>query len=245
MAIPKTARVVAAREIAPHTRLLDLELSDRSALGFRGGQYVIVNTGVVLAGGKLAKRAYSLLSSDAVQASAQIAVKRLDGGPGSSALHLATIGTELAFSGPWGKLTPDEGATGPALVFCTDTGITAGLGLVTGSAFRPLAARAELVWYVERDSFVAEDFVRARLAGTPVALRVEPALPVHHPERVAHATALVRRLVAERGAPREAFLTGDGHIVYAIRDLLDGARLPAERIRLEAFFNNPDRKAPP
>ena len=59
MAVPKTARVVGSREIAPGTKVLDVALADGTDIGFRGGQYVIVNTGVMLPEGKLAKRAYS------------------------------------------------------------------------------------------------------------------------------------------------------------------------------------------
>ena len=48
MATPKTARIVAAADVAAETRHLTLEMSDPPALGFLGGQYVIVDSGLVL-----------------------------------------------------------------------------------------------------------------------------------------------------------------------------------------------------
>jgi len=244
MAIHKTARVVGSREIAPGTKVLDLELADGSDIGFRGGQYVIMNTGAKRPDDKLATRAYSFFSDDEEQRRAQIAVKRLDRGPGSAALHDAPIGTELSFSGPWGKLYP-ECDTGAMLVLATDTGITAALGLVRSASFAALAAHADLYWYVTSPSyFLPEAFVRRELAGVPIRLHIEEALAPHHPERFEHVRVLVDRHVATCGVPASAFLAGDGAVVHPIRDHLVALGVPAEHAKLEAFFNNPARKAP-
>src|SRR5947199_337345 len=83
-------------------------LAPSEPLGFVGGQYLIVDSGVMLPNGKAAKRAYSILTSDADQARFQIAVKRLGNGPGSTFMHEAQVGTEIPFSGPWGKYLPDD-----------------------------------------------------------------------------------------------------------------------------------------
>jgi ferredoxin-NADP reductase len=243
MAVPKTARIVGARPIGACTRALDLELDGGGPLGFRGGQYLITDTGVDLEGGKRAKRAYSLLSSDAEQGRFTIAVKRLEPGPGSSAMHAKGVGDTFTFSGPWGKLVPSDAPAGSTVVFCTDTGITAGLGLARSVAFRAMAAKSVLVWYVEHDSFLTEAFVREALEGTGVPLVVEPALAVHHPERVDHARAALER--STRGdLPGDVFLTGDGHVIFPLRDAIVGAGVAAERALLEPFFHNPARKAP-
>jgi ferredoxin-NADP reductase len=236
---------VASRDLTRDTRLVTLAMADGSPLGFRGGQYLIVNTGKVLADGKLVKRAYSLLSSDTDQERAEIAVLRLEGGPGSAAMHEAPVGTELAFSGPWGKMVPEPGAGGRALVVATDTGITAALGVVTSETFAALAGEADLLWYVTSpEYFVTERFVRARLAGCPVRLRVAPALAVGHPERLAHAEASVEEILEERGLPSHLFAPGDGALVHPLLDALVRRGVPEGSARLEAFFNNPARKAP-
>ena len=121
---PKTLRIVGARPAAPSTRVLEIECIDGSPLGSVGGKYVIVNTGVV-SGEKAVKRAYSLLPVPGSAQRAHLTIKRLEG-LGSNAMHAAPLGTELSFSGPWGKLVPEGGIAERALVLATDTGITSG-----------------------------------------------------------------------------------------------------------------------
>jgi ferredoxin-NADP reductase len=150
MADARTARLSAGRGLGPKTRLLEFSIPDGQPLGFVGGQYIIVNTGVPLPGGKVAKRAYSILSSDAEQERFQIAVRQIGPGPGSNFMHELPVGSELPFSGPWGKylVGPSE-AAGKTLVFATDTGLTAALGLIRGTHFRPLLPGTHVVWFVE------------------------------------------------------------------------------------------------
>jgi ferredoxin-NADP reductase len=245
MAIPKIAKVVGSESVSDSTRILELALADGSPFGFRGGQYGIVNTGVPLPNDKIAKRAYSFFSDDRDQSHAKIAVKRLEGGPGSNALHTIAIGAELPFSGPWGKSYPDDAMSGRTLVFATDTGITAAMGLARSLAFARLAEGADLLWCIPHAfSFLPESFVRGFAEASGARMRVENALDVHHPERLAHAKAIVAKHVEERGVPSQAFLSGDGTLVYGVRDQLVAMGVPDERVKLEAFFNNPARKAP-
>jgi len=247
MAIPKIAKVVGAESITDSVRILELALADGSPFGFRGGQYGIVNTGVPLPEGKVAKRAYSFFSDDRDQMRVRLAVKRLDGGPGSNRLHEIGLGEELPFSGPWGKSYPDEGMRDGerVLVFATDTGITAAMGLARSQAFARLAPEADLIWCIPHASaFLPEAFVRDFVAPSGVRVRMEAALPVHHPERLAQAEAIVRRYVDERGLPCAAFLSGDGTLAYGVRAQLVAMGVPDDRVKLEAVFNNPARKAP-
>lgn len=245
MAVPKLARVVSTRSAGARTRILELALEDGAPFGFRGGQYAIVNTGAVLASGAPAKRAYSFFSDDREQSRVQVAVKRLDDGPGSNALHRAEVGATFAFSGPWGKSYPDESTGSPSLLFASDTGITAAIGLARSAAFAPHAHAATLVWYVPPEhEFLSESFVRDVVAKAGVALSIERGLAVGHPERVLHAEAAIARHVAERGAPKSAFLSGDGLLVYAVRAQLVALGMNEAQGKLEAFFNNPARKAP-
>src|SRR5437016_2860919 len=82
-------------EMPADARLLDLAVVGDEPLGFRGGQYIIVDSGLVLPSGKAAKRAYSILSADAEQTRFQLAVKRIPGGLASGFLHGAAIGAEI------------------------------------------------------------------------------------------------------------------------------------------------------
>ncbi len=87
MANPRSAQISASRPLNDQTKLLDLVLPQWELLNFTGGQYVIVNTNIPLPGGKIAKRAYSILSGDQEQSRFQIAVKKVGSGPGSNYMH--------------------------------------------------------------------------------------------------------------------------------------------------------------
>lgn len=152
MAIPRQAQVAALTALGPDTRLADL-VSDEP-LGFTGGQYIIVDSGLVQPSGKAVKRAYSMLTPETEQRRFQIAVKHLPGGPGSGFILALEAGATLRFSGPWGRFFPPNGVTGPTLVLATDTGITAALGLAQGGPAEspdveragPVHARADEVF---------------------------------------------------------------------------------------------------
>jgi ferredoxin-NADP reductase len=247
MADARTARLAAARVLGPVTRLLEFTIPDGQPLGFVGGQYVIVNTGVLLPGGKVAKRAYSILSSDAEQARFQIAVRLIGAGPGSNFMHALEVGAKLPFSGPWGKfqVAPELGpAPGKTLVFATDTGLTAALGLVRGTPFRRLLDGARVVWFVEsKEYFLPESWLDPAVPTGCRSFTIRTGPPVHDPGRAAAARAV---LAAElvHGSPDRAFLSGDGAVLYTLcHDLMESG-LAEDRIRLECFFNNPQRRAP-
>lgn len=240
MAEARLARVIGAERIGPQARLLRLAMTG-GELGFTGGQYIIVNTGIELAGGKLAKRAYSIISGDAEQSEFKLAVRRIGQGPGSNFMHRIAVGAELPFSGPWGKFLP-ETTSGSRLVFATDTGITATLGLLRGRLFRELAGDTTVVWLVEADGyFILASFAREWIQTEHVDFEIVAVPPVGDPERLRCAHTLLDRVLAQQRFDC-AYLAGDGALVYPLRDHLAGAGVPFERIRLEAFFNNPDRR---
>ena len=240
MAVAKTARVVSVESVGPRTRHLVLEM-EGAPLGFAGGQYVIVDSGIALPGGKVAKRAYSITSADSEQARFELAVRRHEDGPGSNYMHEQAVGATIKFSGPWGKFVAGEGdAHGPTLVVATDTGITAALGLVQGLAFRSRLPTTTLVWFSQSDDdFVPESFARERVPSGCGAFRVEKFPPVGRPERGLVARDFVERFV---GLER-AFLAGDGDVITAMSDALVAKGLAEPRIAVECFFNNPAKKA--
>jgi ferredoxin-NADP reductase len=243
MATPRFARVTAASLIGPDTRLLDLTLPDGEALGFIGGQYVIVDSGLVLPNGKAAKRAYSILSAEDDQGRFSIAVKRIGSGLGSSFLHDLPVGTEVKFSGPWGKLFPAEGASGATLMLATDTGITAALGLVRSRRFLSLLASTTFLWLrTTPDYCLPDDFVRARLPRALAAADILILPPIDHPERIAWVRGLVRELL-QPGRLAQAFIAGDGAVNYALLEDLVAAGVPATRDSVESFFNMPKKSA--
>lgn len=237
MAAQKEARVVHVVDLSPTTRVLELEPLER--LDFVGGQYLIVNSGIALPDGKLAKRAYSILSSDTRQERLLLAVKRVGDGPGSAWMHARSVGDVVPFSGPWGKWLADDARPRRTLVLASDTGISAALGLLRGAAFAPQRQMTELVWLVERDDyFLPDDFVQAALPDG-VRYRRLPLPPVAHPERLAAAEALLPGL---GDGWQSLFLAGDGALCFPLRERLAQAHGGVEA-KIECFFNNPAKKS--
>jgi ferredoxin-NADP reductase len=245
MAEARIARLTSARTLGSDTRLLEFALADGQPLGFTGGQYVIVNTGVPLPGGKVAKRAYSILSSDRDQARFQIAVRRIGSGPGSTFMHEMPVGAEIPFSGPWGKyLVGPDTAPGRTLVLATDTGLTAALGLIRGTAFARFLPETRVLWFVpSREYFLPAPWLACAVHDSCGSLTIRISPPIHDPQRVVAARGLLGSYL-EEGLPAHAFLSGDGAVLYPLCQELMTAGLAESQIRLECFFNNPQRRAP-
>jgi ferredoxin-NADP reductase len=241
VAIARTAHVIAARSTGAGTRVLALEAGE--PLGFIGGQYVIVDSGRVLPSGKAAKRAYSILSSDADQLRFEIAVKRIPDGPVSGFLHEVAVGASLSFSGPWGKMFPRDGAAGATVVVASDTGISAALGMIQAARFRALLPETQLIWFqVAGDEFLPEPAVRDRIPASCGEVRFAALPPIGHPERVPHARAVLGELTARRPVA-QAFSSGDGAVNYALLDDWVAAGIAATRDSVESFFNMPKKSA--
>lgn len=243
MANPRRVRLLAAENLSSGARLLTFE-APGEPLGFVGGQYLIFDTGLLREDGKAVKRAYSLLSADSAQQRFQIAVQRLPRGPGSRFFHDAQPGLELSCSGPWGKFLPDDARPRPTLLVATDTGITAALGLARGRSFAPQGKAARLLWLRDPQAeFLPDALVRDACAELGLQVAIEAIPPPGHSERVALSLA-AGELAAAAARPQSVFLSGDGAIIYPLRAALAAAGVDETAIRLEAFFNNPQRKAP-
>ncbi|MGH8548847.1 MAG: FAD-dependent oxidoreductase [Methylococcales bacterium] len=239
MATPRTARVIAIEVPETDTRIVDLACE--APLGFMGGQYIIVDSGLVLPNGKAVKRAYSILSPDPEQQRFQLAVKRIPDGPGSGFMHGIGIGNELRFSGPWGQFFSRDSVSGPTLVLATDTGITAALGLVRGARFEVLIRESIVIWLRNAPGyFLPDGVVRDRIPQACADFRIATIPPIGDPERVACARGCLRE-VLDRVPLAQAFACGDGAVNYALLDDLVAAGIPATRDHVESFFNMPKK----
>lgn len=229
---PKRLRIVAARAAGERTRALAVECVLGGDFERAGGKYVIVHTGVIVEG-KPVKRAYSLVPLGGAAHTYELLVKRLEGGPGSRALHEAVVGAELAFSGPWGRLVPEGGLAARTLLVATDTGITSALGIVEENR----AELAEVFWLREaNDPFLDVEGVRVRVerAGARFSTAAIPGTVEASRAAVAHAHVMAR---FREVSPTLVVATGDGRIVHP----LVGQLRPVET-RIECYFDNPERK---
>ena len=241
MAVAKTANVVGAERLGADTLLLDLCATE--PLGFVGGQYLILDSRIILPSGKAVKRAYSFLTGDAEQRRFQLAVKRIPDGLGSAFVHGLAAGTDISFSGPWGKFFPREGASGRTLILATDTGITAALGLLHATSFAPLLPQALLIWLrVSSDYFLPEEFVRERIPADCGAMRIEAIPAIGHPERIPHARAILRQVLSCGGLD-QAFIAGDGDVNQVLLDDLVTAGVTVSKDNVESFFNMQKKSA--
>jgi ferredoxin-NADP reductase len=240
MAIAKSARVIGCGDLGPDTRWVQLEMDE--PLGFAGGQFIIVDSGLTLPSGKAAKRAYSPITADAEQLRFELAVKRIPGGSCSGFMHQLAVGAQIRFTGPWGKMFPAAASEGPTLVVASDTGISAALGLVRGTRFAPLVADATLIWLRTSSAYYLPDgYVQERVpAGC--TLRIEPLPAIDHPERVPYLRALVQQHWRQHGLAR-AFGAGDGALNYALLDELNAGGIAATPHDIESFFNMPKKSA--
>jgi ferredoxin-NADP reductase len=134
-ALPPTfeARLVGARTLAPSVRELTFERLDGQPMAFEPGQWVNAflpvepeAAGLPDAIGEKAplKRSYSIASAPNGSPRFEIAVTRVQNGPGSSWLHAVEHGATLAFVGPQGFFTRAAAAPPPSLMIATGTGIT-------------------------------------------------------------------------------------------------------------------------
>jgi len=232
---PKRLRIVGARALGPGTRALTVECVEGGAFDRAGGKYVIVHTGLAI-GDKAIKRAYSLIPVAGAPATYELTIKRLDGGPGSRALHEAPVGAELTFSGPWGKLVPEAGLPARTLLVATDTGITSALGV----ALEHGGAGALVLWLRAHDElFLDQADVGARLAATGARLLTATIGPAADAARVHAAFARIDGCLRE-WSPDLVVATGDGRIVHPLV-----ARARPLEARIECYFHNPEKKSAP
>jgi ferredoxin-NADP reductase len=248
MAEQRTAMLEAARKFGPNTRLL--RFRTEQPFDFCGGQYIIVDTGIEIAAGKIARRAYSMLSGDHDRHHFELAVRRIGAGPGSNFMHGLAVGSELLFTGPWGKFGPGNnpefsGRTIPPLIVATDTGITAALGLLNSQAFQPFTAETDVYWLLEGDDyFVPSSFVRERIYGRCRSLTVRPAPPAGSAQREDWLESFLKEITSSHSMidrTGSVFVSGDGMLVFAMRNRF--SMLGVADIRIETFFNHQEKKA--
>ncbi|CAE6778217.1 FAD-dependent oxidoreductase [Nitrospira defluvii] len=239
MAVAKTARVVGTDRLGPDTLLLDLCAAE--PVGFVGGQYLILDSRIVLPSGKAVKRAYSFLTGDAEQRNFQLAVKRIPDGPGSAFVHGLTAGTDISFSGPWGKFVPREGASGRTLILATDTGITAALGFLRATRFAPLLPQALLIWLrASAEYFLPDEFVQQQVPAACGEVRIAAIPAVGHHDRIPQARAILREVLV-RGDIAQVFIAGDGAVNQVLSDDAMAAGVAVGKEQVESFFNMPKK----
>ncbi len=222
----QTATVMAVREETPSAKTFRLVLPSPSP--HLAGQHYVVR--LTAPDGYTASRSYSVASAPDGGAEIELTVERLEDGEVSSYLHdVVEVGDELEVRGPIGRWFVWSGDT-PALL------VGGGSGVVPLMAMLRLArrtGRAELLRVVVSARRPEDLYFRDELPGpetTIVYSRVAPPTSSRPAGRLA--TADLADLIVPDAT---AYVCGSPAFADAASDLLVGAGVPAEQIRVERF----------
>ena len=196
--------------------------------GHRAGQHVVVR--LTAPDGYTASRSYSIASAPDDSRTFELTVERLGGGEVSTFLHdEVVVGDELEVRGPIGGWFVWDGAS-PALL------VGGGSGVVPLMAMLRLAratGRADLVRLVVSVRTPDDLYYATEIAGpetTLVYTRASPPGFERPPARLTRAD-----IPAPVTAETVAYVCGSSGFADAASEVLMGAGVPAERIRVERF----------
>ncbi len=215
-------RLATARMLSPNVRELAFERADGTPFEFQAGQWVSLV--LPLAEGE-ARRAYSIASPPDGSARFEIAVTRVQGGPGSTYLHDLPLGATLRVIGPQGFFTRARGATHPALFVGTGTGVTPLRSMVKDALAHGDGSPLTLLFGVrhESDRLYRDEF--EALAAAHANFRVFYTLSKPPGGWTgltgyvqSHVEARFRELTAAE--PAHVYICGLERMVGAVRDLL-------------------------
>jgi len=240
MAIAKTAELV---KVSPHNAsmsLLELQVATHDFDAFKGGRYIIINTGLPLGDDKTIKRAYSVLACDPATKRVTIGVKPIDFGSASRFMATAAEGSVFSYSGPWGKLEVppfDFEKSMPnhaILLLASYTGMSAIIGLlneVTASLYA-----IDLVWYRPDSSYFLDDQMVHELAREKrVQLTIVDCPGV---DDAGQSNFFLESLGGILNKPYQyALIAGDGRVNRIARAILEDQGLSSDKIIEEIFFN--------
>lgn len=243
MPLPPTfpVRLLSTRLLAPSVRELVFQRED-GPLDFEAGQWLSLALPVEPAPAPPLRRSYSIASPPDGTGRFELAVTRVEGGPGSGLLHALSPGATLQATGPQGFFTRPAGL--PTLFVATGTGFTPLRSMLLG-ALR--GGATELMTVLLGVRHEADLLYRDELE----SLRTQhPNLEVHatlsRPDDrwtglrgyvQEHVPTLWSSLQERSGAEApHLFVCGLDRMVKAVRDLLrKQLAVPRDRVHSERF----------
>jgi ferredoxin-NADP reductase len=204
--------------LSPHVRELAFERVDGEKFDFQAGQWVSLV--LPLVEGE-ARRAYSIASPPAGTSRFEVAVTRVEGGPGSAYLHSLADGTTLRAIGPQGFFTRPRGQ--PSLFVGTGTGVTPLRSMIRDALATADDAPLTLLFGVRNaeDRLYLDELEALEKAHSH--LRVLYTLSRPHtdwPGRVGYVQTHVEELYRGLAEGTHVYICGLERMVGAVRDLL-------------------------
>lgn len=245
-ALPPTfhVRLVERTSLTPSVCRLLFERVDGVPFEFEAGQWVNLVIPTPEAAAPNIRRAYSVASPPLHTPRFELAVTRVESGPGSTTLHTMEIGRELEVVGPQGFFTRPLEKAGPSLFVGTGTGLTPLRSMLLH------AARAESrhpIWLLFGVREEADLLFRAELQKVaddhPKTTRVEFTLSRAHEGWggrrgwvQTHVRELWEGLRAASGESPHVYICGLRGMVDGVRDLLKTElQLPRQLVHSERY----------
>lgn len=217
-------RLARARMLSPLVRELAFERVDGAPFTFQAGQWVSLV--LPLAEGE-ARRAYSIASHPDASCGFELAITKVEGGPGSTYLHELPVDATVRAIGPQGFFTRPRFAGHPSLFVGTGTGVTPLRSMIKDALLAGETSPMTLLFGVRHESDRLYQDELEQLAGRHRNFRAiytmsrpGPGWPGKTGYVQTHAEALFRDLEATgEGAPH-VYICGLERMVSAVRDLL-------------------------
>jgi CDP-4-dehydro-6-deoxyglucose reductase len=218
--------LVATRALTSRVHSFTWERADGQPFRHEAGQWISLTLPVSDEKGQPLRRAYSIASAPDASSRFELAITRVDDGPGSSFLHDAQLGTRLAAKGPQGTFTRPVSA--PALFVATGSGVAPFRSMVHAAV---RAGWRDPLWVLlgvrTLDDALYADELRA-LADAHPFVRFELCLSrpgLDWPGRTGYVQQHVAELwsqLAAQAPPPHAWLCGLGRMLTQVREVLRG-----------------------
>jgi len=210
--------------LSPNVRELGFDRVDGVPFEFQAGQWVSLV--LPLAEGE-ARRAYSIASAPDGSPGFEVAITKVDGGPGSTYLHELPVGSTLRTIGPQGFFTRPRGVEHPALFVGTGTGVTPLRSMIRDALATGEGSPLTLLFGVrhEADRLYREelDELMTKHPNFRALYSISQPGAEWQGQRgyvQTHVEALWKELVASGGPPPHVYICGLERMVGAVRELL-------------------------
>jgi len=232
----KSYRAVLERieELAPETRALFLGLPAGRGLQFQAGQFLSLQLPI---GGERFVRAYSVASDPAAEERLEIALDRVEGGPGSTHLFSLAPGAEIELTGPWGSFVLGTPPPSRCVFVAQGTGVAPLRPMVHAALAAGEVTELHLLHAVPAETALLYRADFEACARADRRFRYEPFLePAGDAGHQRLADLVQRRWIEqEKDRSRHFFVCGVGDIVPRLRDLLRGGGYERRAVRYEKW----------